>query len=45
MVFNYIIKSYIGIKISDTGDIFNDVKKDVVTSPIDALKVYQEHKN
>lgn len=44
MVFNYIIKSYKGIRISDTGDIFNDVKKDVVTSPIDALKVYQEHK-
>lgn len=44
MVFNYIIKSYKGIRISDTGDIFNDVKKDVVTSPIDALKVYKEHK-
>ena len=44
MVFNYIIKSYKGIRISDTGDIFNDVKKDVVTSPVDALKVYKEHK-
>lgn len=44
MVFNYIIKSYKGLKIIETGEIFNDVKKDVATSPIDALKVYQEHK-
>ena len=44
MVFNYIIKSYKGIKLTSTGELLNDVKKDVVTSPIDALKVYQEHK-
>lgn len=39
MVFNYIIKSYKGIKLTSTGELLNDVKKDVVTSPIDALKV------
>ena len=44
MVFNYIIKSYKGIKLTSTGELLNDVKKDVVTSPIDALKVYKEHK-
>lgn len=44
MVFNYIIKSYKGIKLTSTGELLNDVKKDVVTSPIDALKIYQEHK-
>lgn len=44
MVFNYIVKSYKGIKLTSTGELLNDVKKDVVTSPIDALKVYQEHK-
>lgn len=43
MVFNYIIKSILGIEISTSCEVFNKVKKDVASSPYDARRLYIEH--
>lgn len=43
MIFNYIIKSEIGIKLNTNGELFTEVEKSSTSSPVDAMKIYKEH--
>ena len=43
MIFNYVVKSTSGIEIDSRGEIFEKVEKASLTSPQDAVIVYNEH--
>lgn len=43
MIFNYIIKSEIGVEVNSNGELFTKIEKSSITSPQDALNIYEEH--
>lgn len=43
MIFNYIVKSVVGVYIDENGEVFNKVEKSSFSSPVDVLDSYKKH--